>query len=139
MLVLDAREAARPSHSDQLPHGRSRAQFERVGADMADGNAREKLLDLLDRKAFDPVINASPDKVADEKRKKLEGLKETTRSTKKSYHEKYGSAEKVVEMFRDDLSSDSARKVQRELKSMGLPTLQDVEDEFEKLAGELEV
>jgi hypothetical protein len=110
-----------------------------MGADMADGKAREKLLDLLDRKAFDPVINASPSKVADEKRERLEGLKETTRSTKKSYHEKYGSAEKVVEMFRDDLGSDSARKVQRELKGMGLPTLQDVEEEFEKLAGELKV
>jgi hypothetical protein len=106
---------------------------------MASGNAREKLLDLLDRKAFDPVIDASPDDVAEDERDKLEGLKKTTRSTKESYHERYGSAEKVVEMFRDDLSSDSARKVQRELKDLGLPTLQDVEPEFEKLTGELEV
>jgi hypothetical protein len=106
---------------------------------MASGNARERLLDLLDRKAFDPVINASPDDVSKGKRDKLEGLQKTTRSTKRSYHEKYGSAAKVVEMFRDDLSSDSARKVQKELEQLGLPTLQDVKGEFEELASELEV
>lgn len=101
--------------------------------------ARERLLDLLDRKAFDPVIHASTDDVAEGDRERLEGLKEKTRSTKESYHENYTSADKVVEMYRDDLSSDSARKVQRELKDFGLPTLQDVEDEFERLAQELEV
>lgn len=110
-----------------------------MGVDMSDRKAREKLLDLLDRKAFDPVIHASPDDVAEGKRDRLEGLQETTRSTKESYHEKYGSAEKVAEMFRDDLSSDSARKVQQELKDLGLPTLQDVKEEFEELARELEV
>lgn len=101
-------------------------------------DARTELLDLLDREAFDPVINATPDDVADSKRDQLEDVQKTTKSTKESYHE-YGSAEKVREMFRDDLSSDAARDVQRQLKDLGLPTLQDVKGEFERKADELGV
>lgn len=101
--------------------------------------AREKLLDLLDRKAFDPVIHASSDNLPQRDRDRLEGLKEKTRATKESYHENYSSAQKVVEMYRDDLSSDSAQKVQRELEEFDLPTLQDVKNEFDRLVQELEV
>ncbi|HEV2108607.1 MAG TPA: hypothetical protein VGR16_10130 [Thermomicrobiales bacterium] len=103
-------------------------------------DAREKLLDLLDRRAFDPVLEASPDDYrSDADKDKLRDLQKTTRSTRDSYHEKYDTAEKVREMFRDDLSSDAAQKVHRELKDLGLPTLNDVKPEFERLADELGV
>lgn len=106
---------------------------------MSDNDAKQKLLDLLDEKAFDPVLNASPDDYKSESDKKeLRDLQKTTRSTQQSYH-KYGSAEKVREMFWDDLSSDAAEKVHRRLKDLGLPTLDDVKPEFEKLADQLGV
>ncbi len=106
---------------------------------MSDKDAKGKLLELLDRKAFEPVLNASPDDYKSESDKKeLRDLQKTTRSTQQSYHE-YGSAEKVREMFRDDLSSDAAQKVHRRLKDLGLPTLDDIKPEFEKLADDLGV
>lgn len=101
-------------------------------------DARKKLLDLLDKKAFDPVLQASPDDYKGDDKQKLKDLQKTTQSTKESYHE-YGSAEKVREMFRDDLSSDAAQKVHKQLRDLGLPTLQDVKPEFEKLADEVGV
>ncbi|HEV2127411.1 MAG TPA: hypothetical protein VGR22_02200 [Thermomicrobiales bacterium] len=101
-------------------------------------DARMKLLDLLDKKAFDPVLQASPDDYKGDDKQKLKDLQKTTQSTKESYHE-YGSAEKVREMFRDDLSSDAAQKVHKQLRDLGLPTLQDVKPEFEKLADEVGV
>ena len=107
---------------------------------MPDKNAREKLLDLLDRKAFDPVLVASPDDYSSENdRQKLRDVQETTRSTRRSYHEKYTTAEKVRYNFRDDLSSDAAQKVHRKLRSLRLPTLNDIKDEFEQVADELGV
>jgi hypothetical protein len=106
---------------------------------MPDNDAKQKLLDLLDEKAFDPVLKASADDYKSEgDKKELRDVQETTRSTQRSYHE-YGSAEKVREMFRDDLSSDAAQKVHRRLKDLGLPTLGDVKPEFEELADQLGV
>lgn len=103
-------------------------------------NAREKLLDLLDREAFDPVLRASPnDYRSDADKDKLRDLQKTTRSTRDSYREKYDTAAKVRQMFHDDLSSDAARKVHRELKDLGLPTLNDIKPEFDRLANELDV
>lgn len=72
------------------------------------------------------------------RQKKLKDLQKTTKSTQKSYHE-YESAEKVQQMFRDDLSSDAAQDVHRQLRDLGLPTLNDVKPEFERLADKLGV
>lgn len=41
--------------------------------------------------------------------------------------------------FKRDLDSEPARKVHRELKDLGLPTIVDIKDEFLKLADELHV
>lgn len=103
---------------------------------MAGRDARQNLVELLNKKVFGPILEASPDKYEDEgDRQKLNDLKSTTRSTQKSYE----NAEKVVEMYRDNLSSDAAAKVQRESKRLGLPALPDVKEEFERLARELGV
>ena len=79
---------------------------------MPDNHAREKLLDLLDKKAFDPVLKASPDNYTKESdKKKLQELQATTRSTQQSYHEKYKTAKDVLDNFRSDLNSHAAQKV----------------------------
>ena len=101
-------------------------------------NARDKLLDLLDNKAFDPVLQASPDDYKGDDQEKLKDLQKTTKSTKESYHE-YDSAEKVRQMFRDDLSSDAAQDVHQQLRDLGLPTLNDIKPEFERVADEVGV
>ncbi len=107
---------------------------------MANNKAREKLLDLLDKKAFDPVLKTSPDKYSSERdREKLRDVQATTRNTQRSYHEKYTSAQDVYDNFRDDLHSEAAKKVHSELRALGLPTLNEIQEEFEQLAGELGV
>ncbi len=103
-------------------------------------NAREELLRFLDKKAFDPVLKASADKYHSEAaRKKLQDAKQSTEGSKKRYHEEYGSAEEVLKRFKDDLSSEAAKKVHRELKELGLPALPELSGEFEQLADRLGV
>ena len=105
---------------------------------MSKDNAKEKLVEFLDRKAFDPVLNARPDRYPDNQKPKLEHVQRSTRSEKERFHH-YGSAKEVVDMFKDDLNSEPAKKVHRELRDLGLPTLNDVRDEFEQLAEKLGV
>jgi hypothetical protein len=99
----------------------------------ADQNARERLVRFLDQKAFDPILRASPDRFSKSDRDKLEHVKGATERTKQRYHDDYTSAQEVRDRFRDDLSSSAARQVQRELAQLGLPTLHDIESEFEHL------
>ncbi len=107
---------------------------------MADDNKRQQLLDFLDQRAFDPVLNASPDQYDSENLKhKLADVKSTTRSTKKRYHESYTTAEDVYNNFISDLSSDAADKVQADLRDLDLPTLDSIKKEFERKAHELGV
>jgi hypothetical protein len=99
----------------------------------ADQNAREKLVQFLDQKAFDPILRASPDRYSANDKDRLEHVKEATERTKQRYHHDYTSAAEVCARFRGDLSSSSAQRVQRELEQLGLPTLHDIADEFKAL------
>ena len=105
----------------------------------ADQNARERLVRFLDEQAFDPILRTSPDRYSGNDRDKLEHVKGATERTKERYHHDYTSAEEVRDRFRDDLSSSAAQQVQRELEQLGLPTLHDVEGEFEDLCRDLGV
>jgi hypothetical protein len=51
----------------------------------------------------------------------------------------YTDAEEVRDRFRDDLNSSAAQRVQGELERLGLPTLRDVERDFEDLCQDLGV
>ena len=49
---------------------------------MSKQEAREQLLDLLDKKAFNPILKASPDDYSsDADKKKLQEVQRTTRNT----------------------------------------------------------
>ena len=73
---------------------------------------REKLLDFLDSRVFDPVLEASPEDYNEKDRKKLKDVIQVTRSTKQRYHQSYQTAREVVENFKADMSSEAAKKVQ---------------------------
>jgi hypothetical protein len=60
-------------------------------------------------------------------------LQRATRDEKNRY-EHYGSAEEVVNMYKDDLHSGNAKPVNSKLKELGLPRLVDVKDDFMKRA-----
>jgi hypothetical protein len=94
---------------------------------------KKQLFNFLDERAFKPVLDADPDDYSGDKRKKLEDVQRATRSERKRY-ENYGSGQELYRMFEDDLNSEPAQQIHRELKDLGLPTLNDIRGEFEKKA-----
>jgi hypothetical protein len=100
---------------------------------MSDESAKRQVAEFLDEKAFQPVLRAKPDDYPPNKRDKLKHVQRATESERKRYHGYY-SAKKFVQMFHDDLSSDAAKKVDRELKDLRLPTLDDIRDQFDRRA-----
>ena len=47
---------------------------------------KKKLLDFIDKKAFDVVINADPGKYSKEDQKKLEDIQRKTKNEKDQFH-----------------------------------------------------
>jgi hypothetical protein len=105
---------------------------------MTKHDARSELITFLDHNAFDPVLRVRPDNAPQGKQDVLRHVQDATRSEKERFHH-YGSAGEVVRMFKDDLRSAPAKKVHRQLRDLGLPTLDDVREEFEQLADRLGV
>jgi hypothetical protein len=97
---------------------------------------KRELLELVERKAFDPVMRAKSDGRSEAEKKKLEHVKRATQAEIDRYRG-YGSAEELVTNFKRDLSSGAAKKVHAELRSLKLPTIEDIRDEFERKAREL--
>lgn len=101
---------------------------------MAD--ARQQLVHFLEEKAFRPVLKADPSKYPPNQRDALKDMQSRTEKEMERFHN-YKSADDVVINFKRDLNSHAARKVHQELKELGLPTLPDLREEFDKLAERL--
>ncbi len=101
-----------------------------------DEQAKDRLIRFLDRKAFNPVLKASPKAGSAAESKKLEKLQQKTESQKQRYRS-YKSAGQIRQEFNDDLHSQQAKKVESDLKKLGLPTQKDVAEEFFRLADRL--
>ena len=101
-------------------------------------NAKKHLVDFLIERAFEPVLRAKSEGRSDPEKRKLEHVQDATRKEIERFRN-YGSAEEVVTNFRRDLDSEPAKRIHRELKSLGMPTLNDIRDEFETKARELGV
>jgi hypothetical protein len=100
---------------------------------MTEAAGKKKLIDFLDQKAFRPVLRARPEDYPENKRDAVRDVQRRTETEIERFHS-YGSAHDVVVNFRRDLTSEPAKKVHTELKSLGLPTIVDIRDEFEQLA-----
>ena len=105
---------------------------------MTGKDARRTLVQFLDEHAFDPVLHAAPERYPEQQRDELENVQRATRSEQDRFHE-YSTAEEVYRMFKDDLSSDAARKVHAQLQDLELPTIRDIRRDFENLADQLGV
>lgn len=97
---------------------------------------QRELFDFLKRKVFDPVLRADSDGRSDAEQRKLEDVQEATRAEMERF-EHYDGAQELVDNFKDDLSSEPAKKIHRESRALDLPTLPDVRDEFQNKAREL--
>jgi hypothetical protein len=106
---------------------------------MQDTEKRRKLVEFLDRKAFDPVLSTSVDKYSGRQREKFEDVRHSTESEKQRFHDDYRTAVDVKQNYLSDLNSQTARKKNAELKELGLPRLPELKDEFLHLCEELEV
>ena len=99
---------------------------------------KKELLDFLDRRAFDPVIRTKENNFSGKNRAAAKHAKTATMKEKDRFHH-YGSAEEVVVNFKRDLHSKAAKRVNKELESLHLPQLSDVQDEFYRLCERLKV
>jgi hypothetical protein len=105
---------------------------------MSRTSAKEQLVDFLERHAFQPVLRAKESSVPKGKQEELHDLQDRTKTEIERFRH-YGTAEDVVTNFRRDLHSSKAREVQGRLKTLDLPTLPDVREDFEALAEKLGV
>ena len=97
--------------------------------------SKQILLDFLDKHVFHPILNARDRNLSTRQREDLDDLKRRTEAEKARFHG-YDSAAKIVQMYKDDLTSEAARPINARLQDLGLPRLVDVKDDFLKLAGE---
>jgi hypothetical protein len=100
---------------------------------------REQLVNFINRKVFDPILNANPDKYGDDERKDLQYVQDKTKKDKERFEKEYTSADDVKENYLNDVSSEPAQKVDRKLKELDLPSLPKYKDEFEELCDRLGV
>lgn len=105
----------------------------------AEKDARKKLLDFIDKNAFDVIINTSPDKYKGKDRDDFEDVLKKTKNEKKKFHDDYKTAKDVKENFNQDVNSEPAHKLDKTIKHLGLPTLPEIKDNFKKLCDKLGV
>jgi hypothetical protein len=90
---------------------------------------KQELIHFLERKVFNPILQAKADDYSGDDRERLEHVQKSTESEKERYHH-YGNAEEVVLNFKRDLHSEAAKKINAELSRLKLPRLPDIKDEF---------
>ena len=101
-------------------------------------DAKQELVDFLESRAFRPVLDRDPDQYgSDSDRQKLADVQRATRSEIDRYRHEYTSSQDVIQNYKDDLTSEPAKKVDRELNDLGLPTLRDIEPEFRRKVEDL--
>lgn len=99
-------------------------------------SSRDKLIDYLDQKVFDPVVQADPTDFAETHRGDLTTLKAALHTAQLRYHNA-GTAEKVREMFHNDLKAEEDLGIRAELRRLNLPTMQDIHAEFDRLCHDM--
>lgn len=103
---------------------------------MRQDEVKEKFLDLLDRKAFDPILRAREEDYSGSDLQALHHAQTATRREKERFHH-YGGADDVVVNFKRDLHSRQAVRVNDELSRLHLPRLSDIEIDFFQLCDRL--
>lgn len=96
---------------------------------------KQELIRFLERHVFNPILHASPDRYSEADRRKLKDVQDRTKSEQERFHE-YSSAREVIDNYKSDLHSSTAKRVNSELEKLRLPTLPSVKDDFLKLAGD---
>ena len=72
---------------------------------MTGNDTRKELVNFINKKAFDPILKANPDKFKGEDRKALEDIQRKTENEKKQFAEEYTSAEEVKKNYLSTLKN----------------------------------
>jgi hypothetical protein len=96
---------------------------------------KQELLHFLDQHVFDPILHASPHHYGEADQRKLKDVQDRTKSEKERFRT-YSSANEIVDNYKSDLHSSTAKRVNNELEKLKLPTLPSVKEDFLKLAGD---
>lgn len=101
---------------------------------MRDKDVRRRLLALLDKELFDPVLRTGREDIARTVDKHhFDDAKKKIAEERQRYHDNCPTAADVKETFLRDLESRSSTRLNENLESLGLPTYWDVKDRFLKL------
>ncbi|KMQ51776.1 hypothetical protein CHISP_1272 [Chitinispirillum alkaliphilum] len=101
---------------------------------------KQQLLDFLDSKIFDPVLEALPEQYSTEREKKmLIDVQEIARYEKDHYHFQLMSAKEIKEEYLKEVSRDGGGRISRELEDLELPKLHLFREQFLDLCRELQI
>src|SRR5579863_6802391 len=90
---------------------------------------KQELLHFLDQRVYDPMLHASPNRYSEADQRKLKDVQDRTKSEKERFRT-YSSAKEIVDNYKSDLHSSTAKRVNSELEKLKLPTLPSVKDDF---------
>lgn len=101
---------------------------------------KELLLEFLDKRVFDPVLEATPDLYSSERDKaNLELVKMNIERERDYFHNRSLSAEEIKNHYFRELYYESRHSIGKELEDLELPRFIELRDEFVSLCDELHI
>jgi hypothetical protein len=95
--------------------------------------SKAELLRFPDSRVFNPILRAKTSDYRESDQKVLADVPGSTKSEKKRFHS-YHSVQEVRDNFMSDLHSETAKRINKELRRLKLPRLPDVKEEFLQIA-----
>lgn len=101
---------------------------------------REALLDFLDKKVFDPVMEAIPELYSSERdRRMLNTVQEKMKINRKRFHESDLTAQGIREQFFRELYFEGRSRIGKVLEDLELPRFVQLRGQFIDLCDMLEL
>ncbi len=101
---------------------------------MSDKDTRKRLLALLDRELFDPILRTSREDIkAKNDKHHFDDARRKIVEERERYHDNCPMSADIKENFLRDIESRSSTRLNENLRSLGLPCFWDVKDEFLEL------
>jgi len=98
-----------------------------------DKDIRRRLLAFLDRELFNPILNTPRHHFrTKEDLQRFDGARRKAEEERRRYH-LCPTAQDIKESFLNDLQSRTSERLSENLRYLGLPTYEDVRDDFLKL------
>jgi hypothetical protein len=101
-----------------------------------DKDVRRRLLAFLDGALFNPVLELTREDFhgLDDKHR-FDDIKRKVADERRRYHDHCPEAADIKESFLRDLESRTSRRLNENLRDLGLPTYWDIREEFLRLCG----